>query len=103
MDTFTTVLSVFSTVCAIVFGYIAFVRNRDKDKESNVKHDATVLTEIGYIKANTDEIKAETLKRRRNRHTSGLTTSKNEWIKQSNTSGGGGFPAASSLQRRVQQ
>lgn len=44
-----------------------------------------------------------TLKRRRNRHTSGLTTSKNEWIKQSNTSGGGGFPAASSLQRRVQQ
>ena len=59
MDTFTTVLSVFSTVCAIVFGYIAFVRNRDKDKESNVKHDATVLTEIGYIKANTDEIKAE--------------------------------------------
>ena len=29
MDTFTTVLSVFSTVCAIVFGYIAFVRNRD--------------------------------------------------------------------------
>ena len=50
MDAFTTVLSVFSTVCAIVFGYIAFVRNRDKDKESDVKHDATVLTEIGYIK-----------------------------------------------------
>lgn len=59
MDNFTTVLSVVSTLCAIVFGYIAFVRNRDKDKESNVKHDATVLTEIGYIKANTDEIKAE--------------------------------------------
>lgn len=55
MDTFTTVLSVFSTVCAIVFGYIAFVRNRDKDKESNVKHDATVLTEIGYIKAEQKE------------------------------------------------
>ena len=48
MDNFTTVLSVVSTLCAIVFGYIAFVRNRDKDKESNVKHDATVLTEIGY-------------------------------------------------------
>ena len=65
MDTFTTVLSVFSTVCAIVFGYIAFVRNRDKDKESNVKHDATVLTEIGYIKANTDEIKAEQKEQRK--------------------------------------
>jgi septal ring factor EnvC (AmiA/AmiB activator) len=65
MDAFTTVLSVFSTVCAIVFGYIAFVRNRDKDKESNVKHDATVLTEIGYIKANTDEIKAEQKEQRK--------------------------------------
>ena len=65
MDTFTTVLSVFSTVCAIVFGYIAFVRNRDKDKESDVKHDATVLTEIGYIKANTDEIKAEQKEQRK--------------------------------------
>ena len=65
MDTFATVLSVFSTVCAIVFGYIAFVRNRDKDKESNVKHDATVLTEIGYIKANTDEIKAEQKEQRK--------------------------------------
>ncbi len=54
-----------STVCAIVFGYIAFVRNRDKDKESNVKHDATVLTEIGYIKANTDEIKAEQKEQRK--------------------------------------
>ena len=105
MDTFTTVLSVFSTVCAIVFGYIAFVRNRDKDKESNVKHDATVLTEIGYIKANTDEIKAEQKEQRKTNteFVTRLTTSKNEWIKQSNTSGGGGFPAASSLQRRVQQ
>lgn len=46
-------------------GYIAFVRNRDKDKESNVKHDATVLTEIGYIKANTDEIKAEQKEQRK--------------------------------------
>lgn len=42
-----------------------FFRNRDKDKESNVKHDATVLTEIGYIKANTDEIKAEQKEQRK--------------------------------------
>ena len=73
MDTFTTVLSVFSTVCAIVFGYIAFVRNRDKDKESNVKHDATVLTEIGYIKANTDVIKAEQKEQRNTEFVTRLT------------------------------
>lgn len=60
-----TALSVISTLCAIVFGYLAFVRNRDKDKETDVKHDATVLTEIGYIKANTDEIKAEQKEQRK--------------------------------------
>ncbi len=60
-----TALSVISTLCAIVFGYVAFVRNRDKDKETDVKHDATVLTEIGYIKANTDEIKAEQKEQRK--------------------------------------
>ena len=60
-----TALSVISTLCAIVFGYVAFDRNRDKDKETDVKHDATVLTEIGYIKASTDEIKAEQKEQRK--------------------------------------
>lgn len=53
------ILSIVSTLLAIVFGYIAFVRSRDKDKSEDIKTDATMLTEIGYIKANTDEIKAE--------------------------------------------
>ncbi len=60
-----TVLSIVSAVCAIVFGYLAFVRNRDKDREGDAKADATVLTEIGYIKANTDEIKAEQKEQRK--------------------------------------
>lgn len=59
-------MSVSRMTCSIAWSrYIAFVRNRDKDKESNVKHDATVLTEIGYIKANTDEIKAEQKEQRK--------------------------------------
>ena len=49
MEQFLTVLSVVSTVCAIVFGYAAFARNRKSDTESEAKNDATVLTEIGYI------------------------------------------------------
>ena len=65
METVLTALSIISTLCAIIFGYLAFVRNRDKDKESNAKTDATVLTEIGYIKANTDEIKAEQKEQRK--------------------------------------
>ena len=52
-------LSVVSTICAIVFGYVAFARNGKRDVADEAKSDATVLTEIGYIKANTDEIKAE--------------------------------------------
>ena len=61
MEQFLTVLSVVSTVCAIVFGYAAFARNRKSDTEN----DATVLTEIVYIKANTDEIKAEQKEQRK--------------------------------------
>lgn len=65
MDTFTTVLSVFSTVCAIVFGYIAFVRNRDSDKQKEAKSDATILTELGYIKGGIDDVKAEQREQRK--------------------------------------
>ncbi len=76
MQVFTTALSVVSTLCAIIFGYIAFIRNRDKDKSDELKEfeaqkavtakaDATILTEIGYIKSNTDEIKAEQKEQRK--------------------------------------
>ena len=51
------VISVISTVCAIVFGYAAFARNKKTDTADEAKADATVFTEIGYIKANTDDIK----------------------------------------------
>ncbi len=64
-ETVLTVISVVSAVCAIIFGYVAFVRNRDKDNADTVKTDATILTEIGYIKANTDEIKAEQKEQRK--------------------------------------
>lgn len=60
-----TVLGFAGTIAAIVFGYVALIRNRDKDKADNVKSDATILTEIGYIKANTDEIKAEQKEQRK--------------------------------------
>ena len=42
MENAMTVLSVISTVCAIVFGYIAFVRNRDSDKTKEAKSNATI-------------------------------------------------------------
>lgn len=91
MENAMTVLSVISTVCAIVFGYIAFVRNRDSDKTKEAKSNATILTELGYIKGGIDDVKAEQreqrktntdfvgslfpLKRLQNRHINDLTLS----------------------------
>jgi len=60
MDIFTVVASVIGfigTVCAIVFGYIAFSRNKKRDECSEAKQDGVVLTELGYIKSGVDDIK----------------------------------------------
>lgn len=65
MENAMTVLSVISTVCAIVFGYIAFVRNRDSDKTKEAKSNATILTELGYIKGGIDDVKAEQREQRK--------------------------------------
>lgn len=58
-------ISVISGVCAIAFGYIAFVRNRDSDKTKEAKSDATILTELGYIKGGIDDVKAEQREQRK--------------------------------------
>lgn len=52
-----TLLGILGTVCAIVFGYHAFSRNRKKDEEEEGKESGTLLTEIGYIKSGVDDIK----------------------------------------------
>lgn len=64
-ETVLTAISVISTLCAIVFGYAAFARNGKKDTEAEAKNDATVLTEIGYIKGGIDDIKAEQREQRK--------------------------------------
>lgn len=65
MEGILTAISVISAICAIVFGYIAFVRNRDSDKAKEVKNDATILTELGYIKGGIDDVKAEQREQRK--------------------------------------
>ncbi len=63
--TFLQALGAMGTLVAIICSVVALFRNRDADKEKATKNDATVLTEIGYIKANTDEIKAEQKEQRK--------------------------------------
>ncbi len=53
------ILGVASTVCAIVFGYLAFSRNKKKDDSEEGETHGTVLSDLGYIKAGIDEIKTE--------------------------------------------
>jgi hypothetical protein len=45
------------TVLGAVFGYIAFLRTCKKDSKDEGKENGIILTELGYIKANTEEIK----------------------------------------------
>ena len=47
------------TVLGAVISYATFSHNKGKDDRSNGQQLGTVLTELGYIKSNTDEIKTE--------------------------------------------
>ena len=56
----TIVLSVLSgvgTVCSIIFGYMAFTRNKSKDDAKSGAQNGIVLTELGYVKSGIDDIK----------------------------------------------
>lgn len=60
MDSLTlgvTALGGIGTVCAIIFGFLAFQRNKSQDNRSEAKQDGAVLTELGYIKSGVDDIK----------------------------------------------
>lgn len=59
---------VIGIVCAVVgalIAYATFSHNEKKDSRTNGQELGTVLTEIGYIKANTDEIKSEQKEQRK--------------------------------------
>lgn len=52
-------------VTSDAFRYAAFARNKKSDTANEAKSDATVLTEIGYIKGGIDDIKAEQREQRK--------------------------------------
>lgn len=51
------IIGIFGTLAGFALSYLAFARNSKKDSADAGKESGTVLTEIGYIKANTDDIK----------------------------------------------
>ena len=65
LEIFLMVLSVISSVCAIVFGYDKFSRSRKKDDTEEGKNTGTILTELGEIKGGVNDIKAEQREQRK--------------------------------------
>ena len=51
------VIGIIGTLCGILSGVIAARRETAKAAKEAGNKDGTILTEIGYIKANTDDIK----------------------------------------------
>lgn len=61
----TSLVAVVGTVCSIVFGYLAFVRNKHQDDMGDGVQTGTILSELGYVKSGVDDIKAETREQRK--------------------------------------
>ena len=59
MSEYSWLFGAIGTLLGIIISYAAFLRNSKKDSSDEGRETGQVLTEIGYIKANTDEIKAE--------------------------------------------
>lgn len=53
------IIGLVCTVLGFLISYLTFSHNSKKESNTDGRETGTVLTEIGYIKANTDEIKTE--------------------------------------------
>ena len=53
------VLGIFGSISAILFAYLAFRRNDQRDAREEAQTQGAILTELGYIKSGVDDIKAE--------------------------------------------
>lgn len=58
-------LGILGMIASIAFAYLAFSRNKKADDSSEARQIGTILSDLGYVKANTDEIKAEQREQRR--------------------------------------
>ena len=59
------IIGIVCTGLGAVLSYAGFTRTKAKDDQASGQQSGVMLTEIGYIKANTDEIKAEQKEQRR--------------------------------------
>lgn len=58
MNTFS-IISATVGIIGVIFGLVSFLRNKKQDDNTEGRESGTVLSDLGYIKAGVDEIKAE--------------------------------------------
>lgn len=58
MTTFS-IISATVGIIGVIFGLVSFLRNKRQDDNTEGRESGTVLSDLGYIKAGVDEIKAE--------------------------------------------
>lgn len=58
MNTFS-IISATVGIIGVVFGLVTLLRNKRQDDNTEGRESGTVLSDLGYIKAGVDEIKAE--------------------------------------------
>ena len=59
------VIGIICTILGAVLAYVAFSRNQRNDSQDAGELKGSMMTELGYIKANTEEIKAEQKEQRK--------------------------------------
>ena len=59
------IISIVSMCAAVVFGCIAYLRNKAKDEADDGRSNGTILTELGYIKGGIDDVKTEQREQRK--------------------------------------
>lgn len=64
-EIFLMVLSIVSSLCAILFAYTTFRRNQKKDDKEDGNERGTILAHLGYIQSGVDDIKLEQREQRK--------------------------------------
>lgn len=57
-------LGILGILASIAFGYLAFSRNKRVDDSTDGRQLGQIMSDLGYVKSNTDEIKAEQQRQR---------------------------------------
>ena len=65
LEVILTIISVISSLCAILFGFAAFRRSQKKDDTAEGSSRGTILSELGFIRGGVEDIKAEQREQRK--------------------------------------